>query len=390
MGNVRKLLLVLRKFTPKGQELVLDTLKQNRKFLSSKEYAFAELPQILSDFGKTKAIEEQLVNPNNSIRDIVISLLKTKKHKSKISSDVFVRTQAQTSNLISNTQIQSLSQNFKGKKQEIIKLLQECSYTKELIKQAEIVKTPREMQIVLNNYFTVIYTNMEKLLSEGVIKEKEFYNLGKTIATTYYKLIKTCCNSQNNQTINRVTQILQKKYGMKFISFCDEESAVNTLKAVKVASKNGHPLPQNIISSSHIQQPLNIVLEDNSIAILLKPKSAYDDIMKLQLDEIKTISGYKYPQVNALLDQLVISSTNNSMGIYLHEILHTGMPNRANYGQDFVDALHNNTLCKHSGYLRGYYIQGAIPKEEARVELEAKRLLERLKPKESIVLDAIS
>ena len=124
---------------------------------------------------------------------------------------------------------------------------------------------------------------------------------------------------------------------------------------------------------------------------MLKPKSEYVDFQKLQLDEIKKISGYEYPRVDSLLDELMINSTNNSSGIYLHEILHTGMQNRANCSQEFVDAIHNNTLCKHSGYLKSYYCQqSAIPKEEARVELEAKRLLERLKPKESIVLDAIS
>ena len=188
-----------------------------------------------------------------------------------------------------------------------------------------------------------------------------------------------------------MSQILQKRYGMSFVSFCNEESAINTLKAVRIASKNKQPLPQNIISSSHILQPFNMQNKDNSISVLLKPQSAYDEFNKLTIKKIEKLSGQKYPQVITLIDKIATSSTNNSIGIYLHEILHTGMQNRRNYGTEFVGAVHNNTLCKLSDYLKNRYFQeqGKILKEEARVELETKRILERLKPKEEIVLNAI-
>ena len=74
MSKVNDLVSIMHQFTPKGQDMLLKILKENKSTLK-KDFGFVKIPKIISDKGMTDKFEKELLDKNSSIRDVVNNLL---------------------------------------------------------------------------------------------------------------------------------------------------------------------------------------------------------------------------------------------------------------------------------------------------------------------------
>lgn len=152
MGNVRTILNIMRKFTPKGQDEALQILRENKAVLS-REFGFAELPSIIAGKGKTFEIESQLLRKQESIRSIVTDELdKVTTQYATMASDTLKNKKTHISFLqifktmgINKTAIINIRGRENIIKEELKKIVEQRIKNPKLIKQIKQANTAEEI-----------------------------------------------------------------------------------------------------------------------------------------------------------------------------------------------------------------------------------------------------
>ncbi|MDY6310528.1 MAG: GNAT family N-acetyltransferase [Cyanobacteriota bacterium] len=111
--NVKLLLGVMRKFTPKGQDLAVDVLKKLRK--ENCLASINDIPSAVSFLGKTDALEKQLLNKKDSVESIVGDIYKSIKTKGvERKPGTILNTKTHLQEPIVVEEIPELNKNFKS------------------------------------------------------------------------------------------------------------------------------------------------------------------------------------------------------------------------------------------------------------------------------------
>jgi len=85
MGKIGEILSLMRKFTPKGQEMALGIMRRDKKLLD-KPYAFLEIPKRLSGNGELGTLEREMKG-NSYLSENMYSIWARQCQKLKINED---------------------------------------------------------------------------------------------------------------------------------------------------------------------------------------------------------------------------------------------------------------------------------------------------------------
>lgn len=404
MAQIKLLREILSKFSPQGQELALQTLKENRQILSQR-LGFAELPSIIAGQGKTKLLEEQLVNKSDSIRGIVCAELD--KCAKTLSADE-LRNNMLVLNMVMLCRngksvlrniTKELAPNLSAKKNLLSefainelgdkKLAQNILQEDCIEELIPLIKSAiqKSTELSMNNVRKMIgYSTPERQFNYDFRCRQIFSQFRQLDADRQLILQKIILSQSTDKEIIVLENMLRKKYNLEYIHLTDKKQAELLEHSLEIAKKNGIEIPSNIIYS-----PLSTCGPDAGIH--LKHSNGSHTIMLNTnneiLEAIKEIPGNKGIALEAdtLSQQLKQTSTNSPYHAILHEIIH-GEGSSFTISPQKIKKLKAQEQVLTSGYAKVKAQSGNF--EEVRTELRTKEVLEGLTTSEKEYLDLIS
>ena len=261
----------------------------------------------------------------------------------------------------------SLTENFDTKKAKLVEEYLRIG-EKDLSKHISKAKTPEQLSKILTKHDVGEISKIAKINSNiihesGQVKSATTLELEQTIYNEKMyrgKLVlareKALHIASKNPKVIAIENILKEQYGCKFVSLKDNELIANRiLKAYETAHKNGAPLPKNVIVSD------NIFVEGENL---------FNGTILLNSNPITLGKGY--------------CSTGADYHSVLHEILHSSHPNIVSYSikkipKELMGV--KNDLSMYSKISQTH---------ETFVELNTKRMIEGLTPKEQQLFEHLN
>ena len=397
MSNLQLLVNTFHQFTPNGQELLLKTLKDNRKLLNT-PLGFARIPALLSDEGKISAIQNELTDKNNSVADIAYNMLE--KFMTANSLNItFDKKLDETFQQISeymrfNPRGKAAfraSKHFEDKKKKVITFLESAKYneTANAVKEwenpcdADKLIPVFDFKSLMGDYLqqhpmiTIkgILRNFLGLRTDKIADKtmEVFINLHKMLVT----------RTKNNQ-VRAIENKLKKKYGLEFVNLDNPEDAKIILKGFQIAKENNIPLPKSIVvtpymdidnAGCHFTRDKIIFINSNAQQGSFRPA-----VRRLKLSQTEEL----FLDSILLQSELKKNSTNNSVHNILHELIHGENPDcyiKTKIPQKFYSA-----VTKLGNYAESSFNSN---NEEIRTELRTKQILEGLNAEEKELLDLL-
>ena len=399
MPNVSKIMQVMHQFSPKGQEMVLQFLKENKTTLK-KDFGFAEFPRIISDKKMTDNFEKELLDKNNSIRSIITGILK-KTFQTNILKKINRDNQLEVLGKVEELAYQVdgnqkynprgkgaflATKHFEKKKQDLLELLEKkCGKSARSLLDG-ITPENIDNYFVKENIITSAYimANPFKSFQTLLRNKKAMKQAGQELCDLMLEAQKILLDPNKDKRVRKIENILKTKYDFKYVYLDNIEDAVSMLKAVKLAKENNIPLVENIIISPYIKANkagFNIK-QGNTIFINtnqgLRSVIGYANRLNCEKDLRDAIIA---SSMDGTINQ---TSTSNSMHVFLHEFIHRENP------EQLLDITIPESFRETVSKL-GSYAEDAFNKsnEEIRVELKVKQLLERLNPEEEELLNLL-
>lgn len=407
MGNVRTILNIMRKFTPKGQDEALQILRENKAVLS-REFGFAELPSIIAGKGKTFEIESQLLRKQESIRSIVTDELdKVTTQYATMASDTLKNKKTHISFLqifktlgVDKTAIINIRGRENIIKEELKKIVEQRIKNPKLIKQIKQANTAEEIAQAIkktielsekgsinsirpkigNMNKTKFYTNLESL---------QIYEQAKRFdADTQLAIQKLLLSPNKSQKIKQIEQYLKKQYNLDFVYLFDENFAHKIAEALKIAKEKNLPIPKNIIVSPILPagdaNGLHFFQSNGNNTVMFSTKLFKPDRLEIIEDaSLECLSEYDrlMLKANFLSENINFRTTDNPLHTFIHEIIHgESMP----FKKQKIPKRFNKTISQLPQYAKEASI------EEKRTELRTEEVLQGISKEKKELLDYLS
>ena len=407
MGNVRTILNIMRKFTPKGQDEALQILRENKAVLS-REFGFAELPSIIAGKGKTFEIESQLLRKQESIRSIVTDELdKVTTQYATMASDTLKNKKTHISFLqifktlgVDKTAIINIRGRENIIKEELKKIVEQRIKNPKLIKQIKQANTAEEIAQAIkktielsekgcinsirkkigNMIKTKFYTNLESL---------QIYEQAKRFdADTQLAIQKLLLSPNKSQKIKQIEQYLKKQYNLDFVYLFDENFAYKIAEALKIAKEKNLPIPKNIIVSPILPagdaNGLHFFQSNGNNTVMFSTKLFKPDRLEIIEDaSLECLSEYDrlMLKANFLSENINFRTTDNPLHTFIHEIIHgESMP----FKKQKIPKRFNKTISQLPQYAKEASI------EEKRTELRTEEVLQGISKEKKELLDYLS
>ena len=407
MGNVKTILNIMRKFTPKGQDEALQILRENKAVLS-REFGFAELPSIIAGKGKTFEIESQLLRKQESIRSIVTDELdKITTQYATMASDTLKNKKLQ----ISFCQIfktigveKTVIRNIRGReniiKEELKKIVEQRIKNPKLIKQIKQANTAEEIAQAIKKAINLSAKSCINSINQktGNMVETKFYTNLETLqiyeqakrfdADTQLAIQKLLLSPNESQKIKQIEQSLKKQYNLDFVYLFDENFAYKIAEALKIAKEKSLPIPKNIIVSPILPagdaNGLHLFQSNGNNTVMFSTKLFKPDRLEIIEDtNLECLSEYDrlMLKANFLSENINFRTTDNPLHTFIHEIIHgESIP----FKKQKIPKRFNKTISQLPQYAKEASI------EEKRTELRTKEVLQDISKEEKELLDYLS
>ena len=268
MSNLTTILNAIRKFTPKGQDLAIDFLKENRKLLS-RELGFADIPSLISGNQKYSQLGRELLNETDSVKSIVstelsqVQVRKMKKSMDKI-VDSLKEVIAARQSEIPCILVKDLADGFRTKKSKLMDFCEENGI--DYLSQIRSTHTPEEMCGVVKNLFTLIgnkayeVSGLKALCDKGVRETPEYfealYRCQQIDGDLSLQLQKIILPSSKSKQVLVLENLIKERFEIDYIQIRDLEHGKQILEALEIAQREKLPIPQNIIVSPFFNEKI--------------------------------------------------------------------------------------------------------------------------------------
>lgn len=401
MSNVTIILNNIRKFTPKGQDLAIDFLKNNRQVLS-RELGFADIPSLISSSQKYSQLSRELLSETDNINSIISAELwqvqtqKIRKSMDKIVSSFDDVARARQSE-IPCILVRDLSDDFGTKKSNLMDFCEVNSI--DYLSQIRFAESPEEMCGIVKNLFTLIgnkayeVSGLKAICDKGIRKTPEYfealYRCQQIDGDLSLQLQKIILSPSKNKQVLALENLIKERFALDYIHIRDLEHGKQILEALEIAQKENLPIPQNVIVSPFFNEKITTMGQhfshtNGSNTICLKA-----DVEKEILDTIKDDDIRLFHKANCFVNRLDeesgYCSTSHPLHTILHEIIHgeTKVRKKITLTDKFKLFIE-----KLTGYAKDNAKIGNF--EETRTELRTKEVLEGLNSQEKEFLVFIS
>ena len=389
MSQINCLTSVMHKFTPQGQEAVINLLKENRALLNQK-FGYAKLPTIISDKGLCQSFEKELVDKNDTIikivSDILANFYKTtpKTLKETITSTCIQFKEKCDCNPRGKAALEA-SKHFEAKKQKAMDILDKngCVLLKSILKNCEtsenIDKIAKSLETLVAGYLITHPIDFLKALISKYGKTN--IELTRKLTGVMIEIHKILLNPSADRRVKNIEKFIKEKYGLQYVHLDNYADAKRVLQALEIAKKHNVPISEQIIVTPfmhHEKGGVNCILNN---AILLNLRQEKELIPKFINGLDDNFECKKY--IQAVFAEIFCNSTSTSNSLHniIHEFVHNENPaarlkiKLPEKYRSVVDKL-------------GEYASSSFNKdnEELRTELRVKQILEYLTPEEDELL----
>lgn len=290
MGNVKELISLMHKFTPKGQELALNILKRERAFLASRPSAVMELPSKLANSGELGVLEREM-SGNSYISENLYYAWARYADKIEINScksflSKYNKLATQVFGIQRKNQIKPIVEN----KLKVIEFIEKECKDPTLAKKLQECKTEKEIQECFNQLFNkhlmvhvseVNYKGM--MTSKNLEYFKDAYDSLLKRGDLVLKFWKMILPEINDKRVLEITDILKYKYGMKYVHLESAKDAEKMLKAVEFAQKKNIPIPENVIMTSAfpLEGGQNVLTSNLEHTVFMNSQRQFDIFLEL-------------------------------------------------------------------------------------------------------------
>jgi hypothetical protein len=377
--------------------MLFKTLKENRKLLNT-PLGFARVPNLLSDRGEISAVQNELIDKDNSVTKIAYNLIENfmTENSLKINFDENLNEifRQISENMRFNPRGKAAfwaTKHFQDKKNKVISYLEKIKY-KETAKTVEKWEDPCDADKIAEAFdFKSLmgdYLQQHPIIAiKGILKNllgMRIDKLGQKNMNVFINLHKLLITRTKDHQVRAIENKIKKKYGLELVNLDNLQDAKIIQKGLQLAKENNIPLPKSIVvtpfmdidnAGCNFTRDKIIFINSNAQQGSFKPA-----ISRLKLTRIEELflNGF------LLQSELNKNSTNNSVHNILHELVHGENPDayiKVKIPQKFYSVVEN----------LGDYAESSFNKnnEEIRTELRTKQILEGLNREEQELLDLL-